>query len=225
MSAIIDGTDISSYYWWHSIRLDDGRVTSGAKSLAQMDRESAILFDPIDLRGKSVLDVGAWNGGFSIEAKRRSAARVVALDYHAWCVAALRGKETFDLACKLCKMKIESVEIDLDGPHLDLSELGLIDIVLFSGVFYHLVDPIRALRGLSRLTKEALILETHLEESPDQRPMMIFYPGAELNNDSSNWWGPNRLAVEKLMEHFGFSSIKFQEGSDRHRGVFHGLKS
>jgi hypothetical protein len=71
MSAIVDGTDIDNDFWWHSIRLDDGRVTPGAKSLALMDRESAILFDPIDLTGKSVLYVDAWNGIFHRGKKTR----------------------------------------------------------------------------------------------------------------------------------------------------------
>ena len=72
--------DLDSYFWWHSIRLDDGRITPGAKTLGLMDKETHATFDPIDVEGNCVSDVGAWNGGFSIEAKRRGAQRVVAFN-------------------------------------------------------------------------------------------------------------------------------------------------
>jgi tRNA (mo5U34)-methyltransferase len=218
-------SEIDSHFWWHSIRLPDGRVTPGKKSLEKMDEEISKLFDPVDLKGKSVLDVGAWNGGFSIEAKRRGASRVVALDYFVWKSPGFRGRQAFDLATKLCDVEIEAVEKDLSVPRLNLNDLGLFDVVLFSGVFYHLIDPIATLRELSQVTKETLILETHVEKTCEQRPMMVFYPGKELNNDPTNWWGPNPLLIEKLLEHFGFSAITQQQGSGPNRWVFHGIKS
>jgi tRNA (mo5U34)-methyltransferase len=216
--------DLSNLFWWHSIRFDDGRITPGTKKLDLMLEEFRLAYDPIDLRGKSLLDVGAWNGGFSIEAKRRGADRVVALDYVAWRDPSARGREAFDLAVRLSRLPIEAVEINLDEPKLSLRELGTFDIVLFSGVFYHLVDPIAATRELASITKEVLILETHLENTAEQRPMMVFYPGSELNNDVSNWWGPNRTAVEKLLQTFGFRRVDYQDRPDYHRGVFHAYK-
>jgi tRNA (mo5U34)-methyltransferase len=216
---------VDQQYWWHSIRLADGRVTPGKKSLALMDEESSMLFDPVDLNGKSLLDVGAWNGGFSIEAKRRGASRVVALDYVAWNNPNIQGRRSFDLAVKLCNVDIEAVERDVSSPALDLSDLGTFDIVLFSGVFYHLVDPIATLSELSRITRETIVVETYVEKSPERRPMMVFFPGAELNNDRSNWWGPNLVLVENLLRHFGFSRIMCQQGSDRNRAVFHASRA
>ena len=64
MSTAAD--ELSEYYWWHSIRLADGRVTPGQKPLELMEREFNETFSSLDLTGKSLLDVGAWNGGFSI---------------------------------------------------------------------------------------------------------------------------------------------------------------
>src|SRR3954447_6409755 len=66
--------------WFHSIELEPGFVTPGrADTSAQLQR----LHLP-DLRGKTVLDVGAWDGFFSFEAERRGAARVVAVDTFSW---------------------------------------------------------------------------------------------------------------------------------------------
>lgn len=58
-----------------------------------MRTEAKAFFDPIDLTGKSLIDIGAWNGGHSVEAKRRGAGRVVAADCDNWNNLALRGRE------------------------------------------------------------------------------------------------------------------------------------
>ena len=60
----------------HSIDLGDGVITPGGKSSAICAGEASLIFDRVDLSGRSVLDIGAWNGFFSFEAKRRGAARV-----------------------------------------------------------------------------------------------------------------------------------------------------
>jgi tRNA (mo5U34)-methyltransferase len=216
---------IEDYFWWHSIRLNSGAITPGnGKNIECMDLEISRIFDPLDLKGKSVLDVGAWNGGFSIEAKRRGAARVVALDRWASTDAILRARETFELAKRLCEVEIEAVEQELDIPQLSLDYLGDFDIVLFLGVFYHLVDPITALREIAQRAKEVLVLETHIEHSQENRPMMVFFPSDELSGDHSNWWGPNTVLITKLLNHFGFSDVRYSDGSGHTRGIFHAFR-
>ena len=68
--------------WWHSIDLG-GVVTPGVKTPAILAAELAGLRLP-DLRGRTVLDVGAWDGYYSFAAERAGAARVVALDHLVW---------------------------------------------------------------------------------------------------------------------------------------------
>ena len=70
-------------FWFHSIDLGMGVVTPGLKSPELHERELASFRLP-DLRGKSVLDIGAWAGFYSFAAERLGAARVVALDHHVW---------------------------------------------------------------------------------------------------------------------------------------------
>jgi|694.fasta_scaffold47936_3 tRNA (mo5U34)-methyltransferase len=69
--------------WFHSIDLGHGVVTKGQKSPAALQKELAALRLP-DLAGKSVLDIGAYDGFYSFEAERRGATRVVSLDLPAW---------------------------------------------------------------------------------------------------------------------------------------------
>jgi tRNA (mo5U34)-methyltransferase len=71
--------------WWHSIDFGDGVRTPGYKTPERLESEVAQMRLP-DLHGKSVLDIGAWDGFFSYEAERRGASRVVALDHFVWCL-------------------------------------------------------------------------------------------------------------------------------------------
>ena len=71
---------IKSRQWYHSIDVEDGLVTPGAHSVAELRHALERLQLPARLDGLSVLDIGAWDGYFSFEAERRGARRVVAYD-------------------------------------------------------------------------------------------------------------------------------------------------
>ena len=217
---------VNSHFWWHSIDLGNGIITPGrGKSLALMKGEFADTFSKLDLNGKSVIDIGAWNGGFSLESVRRGAKRVVGLDHYTWNEPRFRGRETFDLVNEVTGSGMEAVDVDLDQPRLSLGHLGKFDVVLFLGVFYHLKDPIAALREVAGLASDVLVLETALEHLTDPRPAMIFYPGAELSNDPTNWWGPNSACVVELLKMFGFERIEMRQGAGGPgRGVFHAFR-
>jgi tRNA (mo5U34)-methyltransferase len=211
------------YYWFHSIDLGNGVVTPGSKSPDTLSAEAEAIFGPLDLRGKSVLDIGAWNGYFSFEAKRRLAARVLATDHFCW-APEIKGRDTFDLARTALNLEID--ELDIDIPDLSPDRIGQFDVVLFLGVFYHLVDPIRALQNIAALTKEVAVVETHLDLRGLKRPAMVFYPGSELNKDPTSWWGPNRECVEALLKLVGFRRIVYRPHPtvNRGRGIFHAYK-
>src|ERR1700734_2144728 len=69
--------------WYHSIELAPGVVTPGRAPLSTWEKTVHDLHLP-DLRGKSVLDIGAYDGFFSFAAERLGASRVVALDHYVW---------------------------------------------------------------------------------------------------------------------------------------------
>ena len=74
---------VAGEVWFHSIDLGNGIVAKGQKSSALLAAELAALQLP-DLAGKTVLDIGAYDGFYSFEAERRGAKRVVALDLQVW---------------------------------------------------------------------------------------------------------------------------------------------
>ncbi len=68
---------VAAIKWFHTIELAPGLRTTGRDPTHE---RLDILRIPPSLEGKTVLDVGAWDGFFSFEAERRGAARVVAAD-------------------------------------------------------------------------------------------------------------------------------------------------
>ncbi len=214
---------IGRYKWFHSMELRPGVASSGPKTPKILAAEAPAFLGPLDLSGRSVLDIGAWNGFFSFEASRRGAARVLATDSFTWRHPAYRGRETLELAAAELGLPVETLE--LDPPDLDRVDLGgAFDVVLFLGVFYHLIDPIRAVLALRRHTRQVLVLETVHDALTSPQPAMIFYPGAELAGDPSNWWGPNPAAVYGLLRQAGFRRIFYQDHPQHEGGAPHRLR-
>jgi len=161
---------------------------------------------PISLAGRSVLDIGAWDGFFSFEAERRGAARVVATDHYSWHGPTWSTKAGFTLARELLGSRVEDLDIDV----MDLSpdRVGTFDVVLFLGVLYHLRHPLLALERVAAVTADLLVLETVVDMVGFGRPAAAFYPGRELNGDPTNWWGPNPSAVNGMLHAVGFERVR-----------------
>jgi len=195
--------EIAAIKWFHTIDLGNGVTTPGLDPTG--DRLD-ILRIPESLAGRTVLDVGAWDGFFSFEAERRGAKRVVASDSFAWNSDNWSNKNGFELARRTLLSKVEDIEIDV----MDLSadRVGQFDLVLFLGVLYHLRHPLLALERLASVTADQLILETHVDLTWTRRPAMAFYPGLEVGWDPTNWWGPNPEAVVAMLKSVGFTDVK-----------------
>jgi tRNA (mo5U34)-methyltransferase len=215
---------VAEFQWHHSIELGGGVVTPGGKSLAICSAEANLIFDRVDLSGRTVLDIGAWNGFFSFEAKRRGARRVLATDSYCWSHPDFRGRETFDIARSALGADVDAREIDV--AELSPEAVGEFDIVLYLGVFYHRHDAIESLARVAPLAKDVLIVETHLDLREIDGPAMAYYPGRELNNDPTNWWGPNEHCMQALLLGHGFKDIEVAPHPAGHsRAIFHAWRS
>jgi tRNA (mo5U34)-methyltransferase len=221
-------------FWWHSIDVGDGLTSPGHKTPEMLQAELDALRLP-DLGGKSVLDIGAWDGFFSFACEDRGASRVVALDHFVWSLDLARqqeywresmergsaleryedvpglwrpddlpGKAGFDTARELRQSAV--VGLVGDFLELDLEELGQFDVVLYLGVLYHMADPLGALRRVAEVTSDLAVIETEAAVVPgyEDRPLLEFFPGAELNGDPTNWFVPNMAALIGLCTAAGF---------------------
>ena len=194
---------VGAIRWFHSIELRPGLTTPGLDDTsARVD----ILKLPARLDGLEVLDVGAWDGFFSFEAERRGAQRVVAADAFAWNGANWSTKEGFELAREALGSRVEDVDVDV--MKLDPVELGTFDLVLCLGVLYHLRDPLGGLERVASVTRDRLVLETHVDCTYTRRPTAALYPSHELRDDPTNWWGPNPEAVAGMLRAVGFSHVE-----------------
>ena len=229
-------------YWWHSIELGDWVTTPGRKS-AELLKAELECFQLPDLRGKSVLDIGAWDGYFSFAAERRGASRVVALDYHTWAADmvaktwdpdGLPGKRGFDLVREALDSRVESVFADVLT--IDPAELGQFDVVLFLGVLYHTRHPLQMLERVAAVTGGTMVLETEAFTIPghDDAALTQFFESDELEGDASNWWSFTEPALAGMCRSSGFESVRFLEpcerrppepsGIARHRAIAHVYK-
>jgi tRNA (mo5U34)-methyltransferase len=215
---------IAELPWHHSIDLGNGVVTPGGKSLEICCAEASLIFDRVILGGRTVLDIGAWNGFFSFEAKRRGAERVLATDSYCWSHPYFRGRETFDIARSALGAEVDAREIDVTD--LSPEAVGEFDVVLYLGVFYHRQDAIECLAKVALLAKGVLIVETHLDLRDIDVPAMAYYPGQELDNDPTNWWGPNEHCMTALLLGHGFTDIEISPHPAGHsRAIFHAWRS
>lgn len=194
--------EIRSIQWFHQIDLGDGVVTPGVDN----SRRRLKTFHWPDLRGKTVLDVGAWDGFFSFEAERRGASRVLATDSYVWESKGWATKRGFDLAKRTLNSKVE--EMLIDPMEFSPERLGTWDVVLYCGILYHMRYPLEALERVASVTKELLIMDTHLDMMFARRPAAAFYEGTEAGDDPTNWWGPNDAAVRAMLRSVGFPNVR-----------------
>lgn len=176
---------------------------------------------PDDLTGKSVLDIGCNAGFYSLEMKRRGAARVLGVDYDERYLAQAR------FAAETLGADIEFRQLSV----YDVAQLGeKFDLVIFMGVFYHLRHPLLALDLIREHVARDLLLfqsmqrgstetapvaddydfwETEMFEQPEF-PRMFFIEN-RYANDPTNWWIPNRACVEAMLRSAGFTILDHPE--------------
>jgi len=204
-------------WWYHRIELRPGLITPG---WAPMDADAYGI--PDDLSGRTVLDVGAWDGFWSFEALKRGAERVVAIDNFSDQLSDQNPKQrtsawhTFDLCARalgysrsnrLQRMTYSVYSADLLGPF---------DVIFFFGTLYHLRHPLYALDQLMKALKPGgeIYVESAIcdDYSPygkpyGDAPVMEFYPGAEYGNNSSNWWAPTLRCLEFMLQSCNLTDI------------------
>jgi tRNA (mo5U34)-methyltransferase len=221
-----------AFGWYHTIDLGHGVVTKG---ISVQETSAGVI---PDVTGRSVLDIGAWDGKFSFAAEQAGASRVVALDHYAWgvdfvargaywaeCIANgslpdqsrdetdfwrpdLPGQRGFNFAKAALDSKVEPVVGDFQK--IDLDELGVFDVVLYLGVLYHMKEPLTCLERLRAVTKEVAVIETEAVhiQGFDREVLMQFHAGSDLRVDFGNWYVPTIEALHNLCRAAGFSEVR-----------------
>ncbi|MEP6916111.1 MAG: methyltransferase domain-containing protein [Acidobacteriota bacterium] len=202
--------------WHHDFEIVPGVRTHGSYNPEGLWQELQL---PEDLNGVSLLDVGACNGYFSFEARKRGA-RVVAFD--------IRHKDNsgFGLAQHINGFDdIEHHQVNILDLHA--GDYGRFDIVLAMGLLYHTPDPFRALANCAALSRERLLVEsfcidTLLSPAMASEPIMRFIPDparfpdqGQPNTDPTNFWGFTAMCLRRMVEDVGFAVQRADLRGDR----------
>ena len=162
-----------------------------------------------DLRGKKVLDVGCWTGGTSLLLAAMGA-EVLAVEEvrkYADCVKYL--KHVFAL---------DSLQVEARSLYgLDRKDLwDRFDIVLYSGVLYHVTDPVLSLRTVFNCLKDngICLLETMACVGKGSYCQYLgaretlSRPRTGQPRSGWNWLVPSMEALHRMMADVGFSVRK-----------------
>ena len=182
--------------WRYIIPLRDGSFTPGKKEVSDTSK----LIDKIDMDGKTVLDIGAWDGHFSLISIQKGAKQVTALD--------TMSRPTIQFIKD--HYELDNMEILKDSIY-SFDPQKQYDVVLFFGVYYHLSDPVQALINCFRLSKEIVAVEGVMHA--DELPTMLLLDPYEINPmDDSNIFSLSTAMLKKLGKSYGFRAI-FEEDS------------
>jgi tRNA (mo5U34)-methyltransferase len=188
--------------WFHTIDFGDGVLTPGQKDTPTEVEHMRLP----DLAGRTVLDIGAYDGFYSFEAERRGAKRVVAADSWSWNWPGSHARPNFDLAREVLESRVEPKVITVED--ISPETLGAtFDVVLFLGVLYHAPDPLGYLHNVRSVTGQLAVVETVVDLLDVDVPAVAYYPGDSLNSDASNHFGPNPAAVTGMLADAGFARV------------------
>lgn len=175
---------------------------------------------PERMDGLTVLDIGCNAGFHALECKRRGASHVLGIDADPHYLAQAR-------------FAAEVLELEVEFRQMSAYAVGTLqrqfDYVFFLGVFYHLRYPLYALDLIVKSVRQRLVFQTMLR-GPDAAarpradyPFWDHAPFAEPGfprlhfiersyaGDPTNWWIPNRAAVEGMLRSSGLEVVAHPE--------------
>ena len=198
--------------WFHTFALAPGIYTRG---IARDHGYRLAVLGADRFAGRSVLDVGAFDGFYSFLAEARGARRVVAVDneqYVDWVRArfgvTLQGGAGFRAIAGLVGSRVEYRRMDA----VDLHELEeRFDVALCFGILHRVTDPIRLLRALADVLAAGgeIVLETYGSNLPADAPAIeVHEPGDVYARDDFVYWGFSAEGLRRLARLAGFDEVE-----------------
>jgi 2-polyprenyl-3-methyl-5-hydroxy-6-metoxy-1,4-benzoquinol methylase len=153
-----------------------------------------------DLTGKRVLDIGCWTGATSLLLAAMGA-EVVAIE------EVVKYAETVQYLSESFGVKVDARALSLYDLTADEFQ-DAFDIVLFSGVLYHLSDPIIGTRITFNAVKPGGICLLETSVSKAEGYMLEYYRPVGEHTGHNNWFFPTPMTVEAMMGDVGYSDIR-----------------
>lgn len=143
-----------------------------------------------DLTGKTVLDIGGYDGRFAKQALDQGAAEALCLDNQQWEHYGWKSPARF---------------ADVEYRWGDFTNwVPTYDVVICFNVIYHVKAPQLALEALRSITRERLLLCSLVVW--DDRPVWVPRAPFEVNaQDDTVYWSPSDAGLRKSLEIAGFT--------------------
>jgi SAM-dependent methyltransferase len=184
--------------FYHTIEFAPGEFTPGWPVVVPIVDMVRSAMRRETFTAKRVLDIGCRDGALSFEAERLGAAEVIGID--------------FDLPEDNIRFLSERLSSKAQFRRMNLFDLtpgafGRFDIVILSGVLYHLRYPFSALRLLRDIVADGgkLIVETATLVDEGRMPLMYCPVGADSPYDPSSCTFFNVRGLTDTLKSFGFS--------------------
>jgi tRNA (mo5U34)-methyltransferase len=197
--------------WFHTFALAPGIYTPG---IARDHGYRLKVLDADRFQGRSVLDVGAFDGFYSFLAEARGARRVIAVDneqyvdwVHARFGVTLPGGVGFRAIAELVGSRVEYRRMDA----FDVHGLGeRFDVVLCFGILHRVTDPIRLLRALAGVLAPGgeIVLESYGSRLRADAPAIeVHEPGDVYACDEFVYWGFSAEGLRRLARIVGLDAV------------------
>lgn len=210
---------VASRTWYHTYEVSPGVMTPGRVPINAKDYLDYYGL-PQDLAGKRVLEIGAWDGAYTFEIERRGAI-VTAMDIQD------KDRTGFSVAHKINNSKAKHIQCDVT--YLNPEQHGKYDIVMFLGVYYHILHPLMAFQNIYNVLNDGgmVFYSGHILEYSynidglmarhkpelmaivDKIPLTLFSRGCHAGV-WSNWYIPNLLCLNDWLATAGFKVFKQQ---------------
>lgn len=201
-------------FWFHTFALNRAKeIYTPGVARDHRYRLSAL---PADFGGRSVLDVGTFDGFYAFLAERRGAGRVVAVDneqYRLWVAARwgieLEGAEGFGAIHGLLGSSVEYRRLDAFELHR-LDEC--FDFIYCFGILHRVENPLGLLRVLrERAARGGTVLVETYGIRPRDRDgpvIRVWEPGEVYPRDDFVYWGFGEAGITSLARLAGFDRVE-----------------
>lgn len=176
---------------YQRIIIDGVEVQHGCIDTSAKFRE---LTNGIDLKGKRVLDVGCREGFMCYLAWQAGAGSVVGIDVDVLAIheaEEIKARHYPDAPITFSTRRAMSVS-------------GEYDVTIVSATLHYIPNIDAALKQISRVTKEALVLDAWVDPSPSEVPQITLASRAD-----GSYWVPNKPALSYFLSKY-FQEVHFR---------------
>jgi tRNA (mo5U34)-methyltransferase len=157
---------------------------------------------PRDLTGKTVLDIGCNAGFYSIEMKKRGAARVLGID-------------SDEVYLEQARYAAKVLEADIEFRNMSVYDLRH-PLLALDILYDTVVKDLLIFQSMQRGSDQVDTVQSDydfwdMEIFKDPKFPQMYFIEDRYSNDPTNWWIPNRAGMEAMLRSAGFDIIEHPE--------------